>query len=557
MAGPDFDVVIIGSGAGGGASAWGLARHGLKVLLLEAGPAYSPAEYPLDKEEWEELSFPDRVSHKERYTFGPLQPLAPESASLRSWNHISGYKNTTDHRAAGTYLHMRGVGGSTLVFSGEAQRLHPGAMQMQTRFGVAADWPLSYAELEPYYCLAEQIVGVAGASDDAVRPRSAPYPLPAHRLSYASTRVAEGCRSLGLKLRPNPVAILSRPYDGRPECNYCAQCNRGCSRTDKGSTDVTFIRRAVGTGRCVIQAESRVVALEAGPVDRIGKIVYADSRGTLQQVSGRVVLVACGAVETPRLLLASKNSHAPEGVGNDSGQVGRNFMETLFWFSSGLHEDDLGSYRGIPVDSVCWDFNAPDAIPGVAGGCRFSPAVAEAELAGPVNYATRVVSGWGRQHKETMRKVFGRALVIVAMGESLPNSRAYIDLDPHQKDAAGMALARINTFVAPMDLRRLDFMSRRTREILLASGVKKIIEEFSAYDLFNASHVFGTCRMGSDPEQSVVDRFCRSHRWQNLFVVDASVFPSSGGGESPSLTIEALALRTADHIHRLAGRGEL
>jgi len=552
----DFDVLIIGSGAGGGASAWGLAQNGLKVLLLEAGPAYSPSEYQLDRSEWEQLSFPDRARHKGRYTFGTMQNLRPELKDLRSWNHLEGYLNDTGRRATGAYHHMRGVGGSTLVFSGEAQRLHPDAMKMRTRFGVAADWPLSYSELEPYYCLAERQLGVAGVSD-TVRFRSEPYPLPAHRLSYASTKVEEGCRKLGLNLSPNPVAILSRPYDGRPECNYCAQCGRGCPRTDKGSVDVTFIRQAVETGNCFVRSECRVTALEAGPSDRITRVTYADRAGNLHQASGRVVIVSCGAIETPRLLLTSKNSHAPDGVGNDTGQVGRHFMETLFWFSSGLHEDRLGSFRGIPVDSICWDFNAPDSIPGVAGGCRFSPSAAEADLAGPINYAKRAVKGWGRKHKEAMRDVFGRVLVILAMGEFLPNSKAYIDLDPLQKDDAGIRLARINTFLDDVDIRRLAFMSQKTREILLASGVKKTFEEYSAYDMFNSSHVFGTCRMGIDPEQSVVDQYCRSHRWKNLFIMDASVFPSSGGGESPSLTIEALALRTADHINRLAKKGEL
>ena len=557
MTSTDFDAVIIGSGAGGGTSAWGLAQYGLKVLLLEAGPAYSPSEYRLDRKEWEQSSFPDRARHKGRYTFGEMQELQPGLKGLRSWNQVRGFLNNTGRRATGAYHHMRGVGGSTLVFSGEAQRLHPGAMKMRTRFGVSADWPLSYSDLEPYYCRAERLVGVSGDSDDRVRFRSAPYPLPAHRLSYASTKVEEGCRRLGLTLKPNPVAILSRAYDGRPECNYCAQCSRGCPRTDKGSIDVTFIRRAIGTGFCSVKADCRVTALEAGASDNISHVTYTDSGGKVHRVSGRVVIVACGAIETPRLLLASKNGYAPDGVGNESGQVGRNFMETLFWFSSGLHEERLGSFRGIPVDSICWDYNGPDSIPGVAGGCRFSPAVAEADLAGPINYAQRVAGGWGRRHKQEMRDAFGRALVILAMGESLPNDRSYIDLDPHEKDEAGIPLARIHTYVDDLDIRRLEFMSQKAREIVFASGVKKIFEEFSAYDIFNSSHVFGTCRMGIDPEQSVVDQYCRSHRWKNLFVVDASVFPSSGGGESPSLTIEALALRTADHIYGLAKKGEL
>ncbi len=553
----DFDAVIIGSGAGGGASAWGLALNGLKVLVLEAGPAYSPSEYTLHRGTWEQSGFPDRARYKGRYAFGPMQKLRPELKELRSWSQTEGLINNTDYRASGVYHHMRGVGGSTLVFSGEAQRLHPDSMKMRTRFGVGGDWPLSYSELEPYYCLAERVIGVAGSSDDAVRFRSEPYPLPPHRLSFASTKIREGCRRLGLNLTNNPVAILSRPYDGRPECNYCANCSRGCPRTDKGSVDVTFIRRAIETGRCTVKDECRVTRIEAGPSDRITGVEYVDGGGRHHSVSGRVIIVSCGAIETPRLLLTSKNRFSPDGVGNESGNVGRHFMETIYWFSSGIHGDPLGSYRGIPVDGICWDFNGPDSIPGVVGGCRFSPAVAEADFTGPINYAQRAVAGWGKKHKEIMRSVFGRVLVIISIGESLPNEKAYIDVDSLKKDDAGIPLARINTFIGDMDVRRLEFMAKKSREILHSSGIEKIFEEYGAYDIFNSSHVFGTCRMGTDPGHSVVDGYCRSHRWRNLFIVDASVFPSSGGGESPSLTIEALAIRTAHHIAGLAKRGEI
>jgi choline dehydrogenase-like flavoprotein len=232
-------------------------------------------------------------------------------------------------------------------------------------------------------------------------------------------------------------------------------------------------------------------------------------------------------------------------------------METIAWTSSGLHREPLDSFRGLPSDGVCWDFNAPDAIPGVTGGCRFSPATAEADLLGPINYARRVVPGWGRKHKTEMRRLFGQALSIKAMGESLPNARSYIDLDPLKRDEAGIPLARIHSYLDEMEIRRLEFMAKTTRDLLLASGVEKIFEEYGTYDFFNSTHVFGTCRMGNDPRESVVDRYCRSHRWRNLFIVDASVFPSSGGGEAPSLTIEALAIRTAENIGELAKRGEL
>ncbi len=553
-----FDVVIVGSGAGGGASAWALSRRGIRALVLEAGPFYDPAsDYLLDRSSWEQVRFPDKARHRGGYTFGPMQELEERWRDLCSWNHISGLSNPVGYRMGWRYQHVRAVGGTTLHFSGEAHRLHPAAFKLKSRFGVGADWPLDYAELEPFYCEVERVIGVSGPADDPVRWRSQPYPLPAHPLSYASSKIAAGCQKLGLSWVPNSLAILSAPYDGRPGCNYCANCNRGCPRKDKGSVDVTFMRRALATGYCTVRAECPVIRIEAGPDDRVSQVLYVDAQGKTQAVSGRVVIVACGAVETPRLLLASAGPHAPQGLANESGQVGRHFMETLAWFSSGLHREPLDSFRGLPSDSICWDFNAPDAIAGVMGGCVFSPGTAEADLLGPINYARRVVAGWGREHKAGMRRSFGRALTVKAIGECLPHEGSYIDLDPRMKDEFGVPLARIHSYLDEMALSRLRFMAQKAREILLASGVEKIFEEAGTYDFFISSHVFGTCRMGEDPEESVVDRFCCSHRWRNLFIVDASVFPSSGGGEAPSLTIEALALRTAAHIRELAVQGRL
>ena len=183
---------------------------------------------------------------------------------------------------------MRGVGGSTLHFTGEAHRLHPQAMQMQSRFGVAADWPFDYATLEPFYCEAERIIGVAGPAQDPVRWRSEPCPVPAHELSYASRKLAAGCKKLGLNWTPNTVAALSRPYDGRPGCNYCGNCTRGCPRRDKGSVDVTFMHKALASGYCALQTGCQVTQIEAGPKDRVTGVYYVDSTGKEKTATGKI-----------------------------------------------------------------------------------------------------------------------------------------------------------------------------------------------------------------------------------------------------------------------------
>jgi len=552
-----FDVVVVGSGAGGGTAAWALAEAGLRVLLLEAGPAYAPEkDYRLARPDWESSHFPAKVEVSGRQTAAPLQRLDRRWDHLRSWNHVRGRVVAGDRRRFAGYSHVVGLGGSTLHFVGEAHRLNPAAMKMKTRFGVAADWPLDYAALDPYYTRIEQVIGVAGALDPT-RPRSRRLPLPAHPLSYASQKLREGARKLGLGWVPNSLAALSTPYDGRPGCNYCAGCTRGCPRRDKGSVDVTLLRRASANGRCEIRTACTVTRVEGGPGDRVTGVQYRDDDGASHLAAARAVVLAAGAVETPRLLMLSENTHAKAGLANESGEVGRNFMETVRWYSAALHPEPLGSQRGLPSDSICWDFNAPDAVPRTIGGCRFSPATAESDLLGPISYAQRVVKGFGRGHQERVRDALGRVLAVGAIGESLPSAGSFIDMDPEAKDTHQLPRARIHSHLEDTELVRLSFMAKTCRELLQAAGATEVFEEAGTWDVFLATHVFGTCRMGLDPDSSVVDPYGRNHRWKNLFIADASVFPSSGGGEAPSLTIEALALRTAEHLRALATRREL
>ena len=549
MSASDYDAVIIGSGAGGGTMAYALTRKKWRVLVLEAGPRFDPSkDYKLHTAGWEKQHFPHKTGSEGRQSFAKLQQLDPELDDLCSWNSVDGRLNKQAHRRPFKYHHVRGVGGSTLAFTGEAHRMHPESMQMHSRFGVAADWPLSYEMLEPFYCEAERLIGVAGPVDPGVRWRSEPYPLPAHGLGYASQYIARGAKLLGMQWGANARAALTQVYDGRPNCNYCSNCNRGCPRTDKGSVDVTFLRKAEASGHCTIRTGVAVTRIEAGAEDRVKGVHLVNAEGEDEFIETPKLIVACGAVETPRLLLASTNQYAPDGLANESGLVGRNFMETLSWSSSALYPGRLGSYRGLPADSISWDYNAPDAIQSVVGGCRFSTAVAEAGLNGPLAYAQRIVGGWGRAHRTAMREAFGCVLTVGGIGESLPNAGTFIDLDPSKVDGNGVPLARIHSQLDLMEIARLRFMQKTARSILTASGCGKLVEEYGSYDYFSSTHVFGTCRMGEDPALSVVNAFGSSHRWQNLHIMDASLFPSSGGGESPSLTIEALALRLSVHL---------
>ncbi|MDG4867860.1 GMC family oxidoreductase [Guyparkeria sp. 1SP6A2] len=546
-------VIIIGAGAGGSAAAAGLTERGISVLLIDAGPAYDPkTDYHLHRTDWEATPFPYKPESRGEYRFDVGQALVQNNKHLRSWNRVSGVFNQTGKRQVSGmgYYHVRGLGGSTLRFTGEAHRMNRHAMRMNTDYGVAADWPLSYDELKPWYRHAETIIGVAGPGETEDRPGDRSHLQPPHPLGSGGRALKKGASRLGLSWVANDRAALSRPKDDRPACNYCGNCNRGCPREDKGSADVTFLRRAKASGLLEVRKRTRATRLhvepESGQVSAID-LLGADGQTDRLRATGPVILAA-GAIETPRLLLASANPEHPDGLANSSGQVGRNLLETLHCSVSAIATLDLASYKTLPADSICWDFNRPDSIPGVAGGCRFTHSTAEIGLAGPIAYAQRACEGFGTQFKRRVHEQFGHAVSISAIGESLPNPETYVDLHPTDRDRQGEAIARIHSRLSSGDVDRLDFMLRKSKEILAESGASKPFEQFTTYDFFSSTHVFGTCRMGDDPNHAVVDGGMRSHDHQNLFITDASVFPSSGGGESPSLTISALALRLSDTL---------
>ncbi len=543
MTQPSWDVVVVGSGAGGAAAAYGLCARGLSVLMLEAGPRFDPAtDYAQTATDWELHDFPEKSGSKAEIVIAPGEPLGAEEPLLASVSRGGGRQVDGGRRLMGEYQHVRGVGGSTLHFTGEAHRLHPDGMRMRSRFGVAADWPIDYAELEPHYVHAEELIGVAGPLAQGARWRSKPFPLPQHPLSYGARTLGKGAAALGLGWEANSRAALSKPYRDRPDCNHCGACHMGCMRGDKSSADVTFVAAALATGRCTLIPDSPVVRIETGPHDRVTSVLVGHADGSLRRVAAPHVVLAAGAVQTPRLLLASGN------LANESGQVGRNFMETVAVTIVALHPEPQHARRGLPSDAICWDFNAPDAIPDVIGGCRFYNASAESGLMGLSTFARNAIPGWGRDHAREVRRTWGHALSVAAIGESLPNEIARVDIAPDRRDRFGVPLPRITARLGRADVPRLRFMSEKCREILTASGAAEIVACVTTWDIFAPTHVFGTCRMGADPANSVVDSRLRSHRWRNLWITDASVFPSSGGGEAPGLTIAALALRTAELI---------
>lgn len=533
------DVVVIGGGPGGAPIAWRLASKGIKVVMLEAGGHYNPyKDYDLHSNDWHTRGFPHKK--KLEYEFGAEQKLDKNYSHLESWSKATGKFIKSSKRKYVKYQSVAGLGGSALHFQGEAHRLNPKAFKMKTNFGVASDWPINYESLEPYYTAVEKIVGVAGSDKLTNRKRSKPFPMPAHELSYSSKVIKKTCDKLGYNLTPNPVAILSRPYRNNAPCNYCSGCVWGCPRKDKGSPDVTFIPLATRTGNCRIIINAFVSKLETENIE--GKKVfkgvhYFDDNGKEHFIKAKYVVVACGAVQTPRLLINSEI--------NQNGLVGKNFMETTFLELLALHPQRLDAYKGIPIDSVIWDWNDPSKNKDFNAGYRIYPTAGNA--LSPYHYASYYFDDFGEDLTSQVEKWFGHAIGISGIGEFLPNKDTFVTISD-KKDKFGLPLAKIQSFNSETELKVLDSIYNKAKQILEASGATEFVEQYSTYDLFAATHVFGTCKMGNSSEDSVVNSNLESHEVKNMYITDASVFPSSGGGEAPSLTIQALSLRTADQL---------
>lgn len=512
------DAVIVGSGAGGGAVAWRLAAAGWRVLVLEKGPRYTREEY--------------------RHGPGGLRPgdfVPPLDADPHT---VVTARTTTPVRTTLGWI-ATCVGGGTVHMGGYFYRFHPDDFRMQSRFGdylSIADWPYDYTTLEPYYALAERMMGVSGAagSDPLAGARSGSYPLPPLAAHPFASAVDEACHRRGWHPFPTPRAINSQAYDGRPACSYCKLCaSYGCPVGARGTSQETFIAHAEATGRCEVRPLSMVREIVVADGDRAAGCSYTDAEGREQFAPARVVCISASAVESARLLLLSRSARFPNGLANDEGQVGRNLQFHAVTMGQALFE--LESAPLLRNDfpflgrSIADFYFLPEGISDLPKGgmIRFgiAPQVAEA----------RYITPTAEQ----------RVLYFEAFHDFLPNAQTFVTLDETVTDRWGLPAAQIHLDLPPHHRRAGRFLADRALDVYedlgATEGVTTDVGGTSAY------LVHGTCRAGNDPRTSVLDPFCRAHALRNLYVADGSFMPTSGGAP-PTLTIVANALRTADHI---------
>jgi choline dehydrogenase-like flavoprotein len=550
MAEEEFDVCIVGSGAGGGTLAAALTDAGVRVVVLEKGPYYTARDF----------AYHDELKIQKRSFFAPDPDLEPRM--LRNFE-TEEFKKTENGWLANC------VGGGTVHMSGFFMRLHKIDLEMKKRFGnepkgTVEDWPISYDELAPWYDRIEYILGVGGnaGQNPFDEPRNVPYPLPPIKEHPFTVPFDKAARKLGLHPFSTPRAVLSRPYGGRPPCNYCGYCgNYGCEIGAKSSVLAVFIPRAEATGRCKVLPKSMVTEVVIGDDGRADGVRYIDEKGAMHEQKARVVVISATAIESARLLLNSKSSRFPQGVANSSGQVGRNLIfGTFASVEADFHRDRGGNGVEGFDDTLPFlgrslqDYYLPPKKSGVAKGgtLRFdmmpkSPIARVTKVAISKRGGTGDLPIWGQALKDELRSHFRdlRTLECEAFGEYSASQGSYVDVDPDTKDKFGLPIGRMTVGLLPSNVRAVRYMADRAADIFSAMGADEVRRGITGGASWVLQH--GTCRFGSDPSKSVLDKNCRAHDVPNLYVVDGSFMPTSGGVPT-TLTIMANALRVAAHI---------
>ena len=521
----DADVCVVGAGAAGAVATFELVQRGLRVVTLEAGPRYDAGA---------------RAIEARKAARGEVPWVAPIPGLLRYTARGGAAYDLGPRR-------VRAVGGATLHWEGYALRLHPDDFRIRSQYGVGEDWPIRYADLEPYYVRAERALGVAGASDDPWGPpRSEEFPLPAFPFSHTDQIFARACRDVGVTLHHLPQARNSVAYDGRSPCRACATC-QACPTGAKADVDVTHIARAEATGRLILIPGAAVVHLDADTDGRVAQAVYVDAGRTRRTARARMFVLAGGAVENVRLLLVSRSRAFPDGLGNRTGLVGTHFTSHPAIDVTGRVDHAVRPYRiGFSTAMSRQYAVGPDRA-------RRAPFYLEfLNSAGLPPHLLAVTSGLsGGALQRHVAHEFGHSLGIRIFCEQLPDRANAVDLDPSTTDHLGLPVPRLTWNVGAYERQGLDEATGLATRILRAAGATEI----RTGRLSVAAHQIATHRMGDDPRTSVTDPDLRLHDVPNLYVLGSGGF-TTGSSSPPTLTIAALAIRAAEHIaDSLTGRG--
>jgi choline dehydrogenase-like flavoprotein len=519
------DVVFVGSGVAAAVAGAKLAQAGVKVLFLEAGPKTTHGAA---------LTLFKRSASKAQNAPYPTQPYAPQpdEADFGAYYVQAG---PDEFRGQQT----RVVGGTTWHWGGLAARFKPNDFRLKSNFGVGVDWPIGYDDLEPWYSLAEDEIGVGGDDGfDWGSPRKAGYPMPKVPMSWADQVVGRAAASLGYTMAPFPQARNTIWRDGRPQCCGNASCVPICPIQAKYDATVHLSKAERAGAR--IESQAVVSRIVIGADRKVSSVKFMRPDKSEGEVTGKIFVIAAHAIETPKLLLMSSDDAAPKGVANSSDQIGRNLMSQIDVGIQGLTRDPVYTYRG-PVSTGGLLELRDGPFRGDHCAAGISPSNEGWQRAiGPMTVAVQFIKQGlrGDALKQAIRDNVSRQLLIGTSGEMLPDEYNRVGL-AEEKDSLGIPRPKIWFRYQDYTMRGLDMARKIQNDIMTALGATEVTQLGPVAD---SAIMGGTTRMGDDPKTSVVDADLRAHDHANLFIVGSQVFPSITAN-APTLTVAALSAR--------------
>ncbi|MCC6367073.1 MAG: GMC family oxidoreductase [Bryobacterales bacterium] len=547
-----YDVVVVGSGAGGATAAYVLVNQGLDVLLLEAGRMLNPPkDFRTHTWPWE-LKF---RGHGRPGEYDGLWKINEYTDHLYTNPRKDAYRSAPEFH----WTRLRAVGGRTNTWGRACFRHGPLDFKTKSKQGFGEDWPVSYEELAPWYDKAERLVGICGSRDGYFNMPDGVYAGPAHNPRCTELWLKDRAAKIGVPVLPERTAVLSVAYDGRPPCHYCGACGNGCDvRARFSSLDVIIPklkRKSNFTLRTYAVAHQVLVNGEG----RARGVSFFDANTKQRyEVEGKAVVLAASTVESGRILLNSKSRFHPNGLGNSSGLIGHYLMDST---KSGavvaaapalknrtrVNEDGAGgSHMTIPR----FNYNRKNNYSGgyfLLLGTGFGRGVSSAGTAGL----------WGTDLKRQIREQYGSTVSLRGYGERLPDFDNYFEIDPEKTDAYEIPQVRFHAGARDNDRKMMEDMYGWMEQIFRACGAEVLPYKKYLEPMGDATHECGSARMGTDRKTSVLNPYCQSHDVKNLFVTDASCFVSLPGTHGITTWIMALAWRASEYLAEGMRKGEI
>ena len=545
-AGQHFDVVIVGSGASGGWAAKRLAEAGLRVAVLEAGRALTDADYKEHVPAWQ-LEYRGRTKRP----FESKQPTQSQSYAVREWN-ADWYVNDVEEpyvdesKPDFVWVRPRVVGGRTNIWGRGCLRMSDIDFKAASHDGAGVDWPLTYAELKPYYDLVESYAGVSAMAEGLPQFPDGPFQPPIGLTCQEHAVRNRVKKAFGYTVTQGRTANLTQPINGRAACHYCGPCEHGCVTHSYFNAAFTTMKDALATGRCTLVTGAMVYQVLMDPdTHRARGVLYID-RQTRQprEIFGRVVALCAQSIESVRVLFNSATRQAPNGLGNSSGLLGKYLMTHFAGAGASGELPDLVAQPKVDGPNRPCGLLTP-RFRNLPGGPKTDGFLRGYGLSTYVGAGLNLgASGFGAAYKKAITEPRPVTLTFAGFGECLPYADNTCTIDPDTKDAYGIPVVRLRLSPKDNELAMHRDMAVHAAEILDGIGATNIR---LTHGLRGQAHEVGIARMGTDPKSSVLTPFLQAHDVRNLFVMDGACFPSSGW-QNPTSTIMALAVRSSDYL---------